>query len=233
MKADYVYDIENIPQREDCRIGIVVSFDKPHKQLHCGVAYDLMNSLHILHLKTHKKPKHDTVWGDFTCFVKPNLNSLEQELLLPYFEAISVSISEGHHDVPYGFRYDEYATIDRYGQLTLGEHSSGLTCATYILTLFHSNSFDFVDISNWPSRQEDLAWYAGIIGLFARFANYLGFTGKNLARLQEEMGCPRFRPEEAAVSAALYNNAPASTQIIWNEGKNLKSYLLEKANQKK
>lgn len=231
MKAGYVFDISEIPKQEDCQIGIVVSLDKPHKQLHCGVAYDLLNSLHILHLKTHKKPKHDTDWGDFTCWVKPNLNPFEQELLLPYFEAISECIEEGHHNIPYGFRYMEYANIDRQGQLTLGEHSSGLTCATYVLTLFHSNSFDFVDIDNWPSRQEDMAWYSGIIGLFARFASYLGFSGKNLARLQEEMGCPRFRPEEAAVSAALYDNAPAPTDTIWSEGKELKEYLFEKAKQ--
>lgn len=112
MKAEYVYDIDEIPQSEDFQIGIVVSLDKKHKQMHCGVAYDIMTSPNILHLKTHKKPKHDTDWGEFLCIVKPSLNSFEQELLIPYFDAISVSISEGHHVVPYGFRYLEYATID-------------------------------------------------------------------------------------------------------------------------
>lgn len=228
MKADYVYDVEEVPQSEDFQIGIVVSLDKRHKQIHCGVAYDLMSAINILHLKTHKKPKHDTAWGDFLCVVKPSLSAIEQELLLPYFDAIKESIREGHHVVPYGFRYLEFATIDSQGQLTLGAHGSGLTCATYVLTLFHSNGFDLIDISNWPSREEDNKWYDGIINLFFHFADVLGFSGKNLVRLKEEKGCPRIRPEEAAVSLALYNNSPAQTQTIRQEGNELKEYLFEK-----
>lgn len=228
MKANYVYDVEDVPQSDDFQIGIVVSLDKRHKQMHCGVVYDLMSSINILHLKTHKKPKHDTEWGDFLCVVKPCLSVLEQELLIPYFDAIKESIREGHHIIPYGFRYLEFATIDSQGQLTLGAHGSGLTCATYVLTLFHSNGFDLIDISNWPSREEDNKWYNGIIYLFFRFADVLGFSGKNLVKLMEEKGCPRIRPEEAAVSLALYNNSPAQTQTIRQEGNQLKEYIYEK-----
>lgn len=109
----------------------------------------------------------------------------------------------------------------------MGEHSSGLTCATYVLTLFHSNSFDLLDVKNWPSRAEDIKWFKDIIAFFVRFALFLGFSAKNLAHLAEEMGCPRIRPEEAAVSLALYHDSPAPIQMIIDEGKELRNYLFE------
>lgn len=40
------------------------------------------------------------------------------------------------------------------------------------------------------------------------------------------MNVPRFRPEEVAVSSALFDDGPAETQLIWEKGRNLKGYMI-------
>ena len=153
MKADYVYNIGEIPKEEDCKIGIVVSLNRKAQLSHCGVAYDIHGTLRILHLATHKDIRVDGDWGDFLVWVKPNLPAKLQEAMIPFFEVIEEKIKEGAYHIPYGFKYENYSSFDANGDLTLGKGSKGLSCSTYVITLFHSLGIDLVDISNWPSRK--------------------------------------------------------------------------------
>ena len=44
--------------------------------------------------------------------------------------------------------------------------------------------------------------------------------------MESQKGVPRFRPEEVAVSSALYEERPAPTSQIWEEGEKLKKHLV-------
>ena len=223
MKAGYVYDINEIPEEEDCRVGIVVSLNRRASLSHCGVAYNVHNDLRILHLATHKDIRVDDEWGYFLVWVKPTFPAALQDALIPFFEVIEKKINAGDYHIPYGFKYENYSTFDGNGDLILGKGSKGLSCSTYVITLFHSIGIDLVDIKNWPSREEDLPWYAFIINIFERN----GMSNNLIANLKQEIGVPRFRPEETAVSSALRQGTPAHYTEIWAHGKELLDYLYQ------
>lgn len=226
MKADYVFDIDEIPQTEDCQLGVVVSMER--RQMHCGLAFDIATSLKIIHLATFKDVECKTEWGNFLVYVKPNIDPYIQELLVPYFDAVYNSIQDGHSKIPYALGYENYATVKEDGKVDFGANGIGLTCATYILSLFHTKEFDLVDIHNWPVREDDKRWQIKILNYFYDNREYFKISIEFLQKMWEQFGCPRFRPEEVAVSSALYNDAPAETQIIWNEGKLLRDYVASK-----
>lgn len=223
MKAEYVFNIDEIPQDDDCKVGIVVSLNRRMRFSHCGVAYNIQNTLKIIHLATHKDVRVDEDWGHFLIWVKPKMPAIVQDTLIPFFEVIESKINAGAYHIPYGFKYENYSSFDRNGDLTLGKGSKGLSCSTYVITLFHSIGIDLVDIENWPSRKEDLPWYSFIIGIFTSG----GMKSELLENLKKEIGAPRFRPEETAVSSALMSGGPAHYTEIWAHGRELLDYLYQ------
>ena len=229
-KEHYVYHLPATFEGNDFQIGIVLSLDKIHNQFHCGLSFDLSNGVHILHLKSHKKLFYNEEWNVFNCIIKPNIHPLRQEAMIPLCYLIKDKIDNEDSQVPYGFYYDEYASYDlTSGILSLGSHESGLTCATFVMTVFHSIGIDLIDIKNWPKRPEDDDWEGRIKHLLAEHKVQVDMSKEHLEKLKFEVlqGCPRFRPEEVAVSSALYSNQPASTETIREAGARLNQYMYE------
>lgn len=229
MKAYYVFNIDEIPHQDDCLLGIVININRKwNKQRHCGLAFNLHGEPRILHLATHNELLCDRDFNNFICWIKPEIHPALQQAFCTYLEILGDAVDKGRKNIPYGFLYDDYARIEQDGTLILGGQECGLTCATFVLTLFHSQGFDLVDLKSWSSREEDKPWFHQIIKMFL---NYFIHNGKmsleHIKRLLSEIGCPRFRPEEIAVSSALYNQHPASTDDIRNAGSGLLDYLLE------
>lgn len=229
MKAAYVYKIDEIPHSDDCLLGVVIGINRKwNKQRHCGIVFNLHNELRILHLATHNKVQCDRDFGTFLCWIKPEMHPALQEAFCAYLEIVGESVDGGKNEIPYGFLYDEYAHIEPDGTLILGGKECGLTCATYVLTLFASKGFRLVDLDSWTSREEDKPWFIQIIKLF--FEHFLGnqrMSHSHFKRLLSEIGCPRYRPEEIAVSSALYTRQAAKTDAIRSAGSGLLDYLLE------
>lgn len=225
-KENYVCHLPLQEIQSDCMIGVVVSIDNKHKQFHCGLAFRMGEGYNILHLAHHNDLECDNNCEGFQVFIKPNI---PMELQIPFIQlcrTIKDDIAEGHKEVAYGLIYDEYA---RYvdGKLYLGENEIGLTCATYVITLFNSAGIKLVDIYNWPIREEDKSWFDWVKSIFniPKVKQFLGMTKEHQTKiLNQELG-PRFRPEEVAVSSALYTGKPAETQLIWAHGKKLNHYM--------
>lgn len=210
----------------DCMIGIVVNLNDNHKQFHCGLAFRMGDAFKVLHLAHHNNLECDSDCNRFQVFVIPNI---PKELQIPFIQmcrAIEEEVKEGHKDVAYGLSYDEYAMYAD-GKLFLAGNEIGLTCATYVLTLFHSVGIDLVDIHNWPEREEDRGWFEWVKELFKiqKVKMFLGMTKEHQAKVLNENLGPRFRPEEVAVSSALYEGGPAETPLIWEHGARLNRYM--------
>lgn len=224
MKHEYVFNLSEA-LGEDFRIGVVLHLEKKHNQFHCGLAFDLDKSPNVIHLASHNDLRCDENLDEFECIIKTNLHQFTQESFESLCEVIRSDIQNGKIQVPYGFLYDDYALIHDDGTLELTPNEVGLTCATYVLTLFHSCGYNLVDIKSWPPRKEDIPWYSNMVSLFDRFGKFLGVSSEHLERLKQQVNVPRFRPEEVAVSSALFNGQPADTIEIWEHGKELKEYM--------
>lgn len=229
MKEEYVYNIGEIPNEEGCLLGIVININRKwNKQRHCGIAFNLQGEPRVLHLATHNEVLCEKELNDFLCWIKPEIHPDLQQVFCTYLEVLGEAVEKGQKDIPYGFLYDDYARIEPDGTLILAGQECGLTCATFVLTLFHSQGFDLVDLNSWNSRDEDRSWFYQIISYFIdKFFTKGKMSLYHIKRLLSEVGCPRFRPEEIAVSSALYNQQPASTPDIRQAGSELLDYLLE------
>lgn len=227
VQAEYVYNLPNQFVEKDCQVGVVLSLDRHHNQFHCGISFDLNKSVNIIHLEGHERLKYTTTWEDFKCYVKPNMHPFRQEAFIALCHVIKDRILQGDTKIPYGFIYDEYASYDQDGTLHLAEHETGLTCATYVMTVFHSAGIDLIDIPSWTVRPDDSNWQGSIKHWHFRNKHDVHISKEQLAHLKYETGCPRFRPEEVAVSSALYTNAAASTTDIRAAGAMLNRYMYE------
>ena len=229
-KQDYVFHAPTSMEEASCLLGVAVSLHKEDNQFHCGLAFGMHgDKVNIIHLTSHNGLRLSTKWGNFKIFVKPNIGIDRQIAFLPLCKLIINNIGKEGFEVKYGLRYDEYAEYDENGILHLGEHEIGLTCATYVLTLFHSVGFDLVDIHNWPMRESDKEWLKKIIETYSDpvVKTHVNMTKEHLEKMSNEDVTSRFRPEEVAVSSALYRGKAAPTDEIWKHGEMLNKYMYE------
>lgn len=227
MKAAYVYNIVDIPQ--ESKVGVVINIDRRwNKQRHCGIAFNLNGNPQTIHLATHNEVECVQGIPGFLCWVKPEMHPTQQEAFCGYLETLGEAVKSGKKNIPYGFLYDGYAHITPDGTLFLQGNECGLTCATFVLTLFNSIGFKLVDLDSWPPREEDKPWFFQILNMFVKhFLSKNRMSWDHFKRLLCEVGCSRYRPEEIAVSSAMYNQGAASTEVIRKEGGELLNYLLE------
>lgn len=229
-KQDYVFHAPTSMEEAKCLLGVAVSLQKEDDQFHCGLAFGMNgNHVNIIHLTGHNGLRLSTNWGIFKIFVKPNIGIDRQIAFLPLCKLIINNMGKEGFEVKYGLRYDEYAEYDENGLLHLGEHEIGLTCATYVLTLFHSVGFDLVDIHNWPMRESDKKWLKKIIETYSNpeVKTHVNMTKEHLEKMSNEDVTSRFRPEEVAVSSALFRGKAAPTDEIWKHGEMLNKYMYE------
>lgn len=229
-KQNYVFDIPTNMKETNCILGVAVSLQKVDDQFHCGLAFGMNGEqVTILHLTGHNGLRCSSKWGTFKVFIKPNIDIDRQIAFLPLCKLIINNMGKEGFEVKYGLRYDEYAEYDENGILHLGEHEIGLTCATYVLTLFHSVGFDLVDIHNWPMREGDKKWLEKILETYSDPAvkQHVSMTKEHLDKMRAEDVTSRFRPEEVAVSSALFKGKAAQTEEIWKHGEMLSQYMYE------
>lgn len=228
-KESYVCHLPLQNDETESLIGVVLDYEKGRKTFHCGLAFMLDGCFNALHLATHNDLECDGNCDNFKVFVIPNIPKELQISFIQMCRSIKDDVAEGHTDVAYGVCYDEFASYVN-GKLCLSEKEIGLTCATYVLSLFHSVGIDLVDIHNWPAREEDKTWFDWVKSVFGKTWVKLRvkMSKEHQALMQKEEFGPRFRPEEVAVSSALYDNSghrPAATPLIWEHGARLNQYM--------
>jgi hypothetical protein len=128
--------------------------------------------------------------------------------------------------IPYAFRWHPDARFAPDGRLVLGLLGAGLTCSSFVLTVFRSARIDLVDFTTWEPRadddlrheqllaqlDEDLTRYRQeLAGLENRVSLDEAATARrtvlqqrvsdletHIPRCRAELPCCRVRPEEVA-----------------------------------
>ena len=226
-KPEYLYETnKELPSEEECPVCVALNYDKKHKQFHCGIAYRISGETNVLHLETYKRTSHNSDFHEFSHIVKPSIHPIRLKLMIPFCRLVQEKVACGELKIPYGLNYNGYSDIDREsGRLNLTEGTNGLTCATFVMTMFHSTGIDLIDVANWPHREEDNEWKKHTIDILIRFMDYLNISDTFIQNLINEESLVRFKPQEVAASSTLYNNGPAATEQIINEGQRTKDYM--------
>ena len=108
------------------------------------------------------------------------------------------------------------------------EGGLGLTCSTFVLTLFESAGIPLADLTRWIARPGDDEQHRILI---EKMRNGIpGFAppaaAEHVARIEASLPCIRFRPVEA-VAAALANELPATFELTERWGNWIYQWMSE------
>ncbi len=118
--------------------------------------------------------------------------------------------------IPYAFRH---GNNDRFnasnGELMLVD-GLGLTCSTFVLSVFESAEVPLVRLDSWKRRAEDDARHETLL---ARMRNGIPEQGippadpEHVKQVENELPCIRIRPEEIA-AAGFFDELPAKYEQL-------------------
>ncbi len=180
--------------------GVYVAISRPKKHLnqqHIGLLYlDMSENVQLLHLAWHhdlrKEPPSDKYLSQ-----KISLDKINMIHLATICELIYESNKEG---IPYGLCI-EGTGFAKDGTFLPEEHGAGLTCATFVIQVFHSQCFMIIDLNAWKHRVPDKVWQEQIVQNLQLSGASQKHTDYQRKKIQE--GAARFKPEEVAVAAVM------------------------------
>jgi hypothetical protein len=114
------------------------------------------------------------------------------------------------HRIPYAFRHGNNARFNQAGELMLAD-GLGLTCSTFVLTLFQSVGVPLVNFEGWQRREDDDARHEALLDMMRcgiPASRIDPAPPEHVERVRAELPCIRVRPEEAAATG-LFNDLPA------------------------
>ncbi len=159
---------------------------------HIGFIYqnELENKIKICHLCWHFKLKNEEFNDPKYYCEEVNLNYLNKKFLIASFQNIS---DLNDSNIPYGFRIP-IETYDKENIYVGNVKGEGLTCATFILTVFEKNGYKILNRESWKLREDDSNWQNFII---KHLAVTPGVSPDHLESAKQMIGSVvRFRPDE-------------------------------------
>lgn len=135
-------------------------------------------------------------------WVIPNIS----DVWLEQVAALCESIGAKSRRVPYGLKFSQQSKFMPNGDFSPGAGTFGLTCATFVLAVFHVLGFDLVDDSSWQYRPEDANFQTDILG---HLAGDPSIPPAEVRQNIADVPCVRFRPEEV-VAACRRSSHPMS-----------------------
>jgi hypothetical protein len=109
--------------------------------------------------------------------------------------------------LPYALKFVDQRFAISTGELVLGPEGAGLTCATFVLAMFRTASIQLLAEAEWEDRAGDREWQSSIV---TRLRDGGRATAAHIERLESEVGCTRFRPEDVVAGAAAAPKLPLS-----------------------
>ena len=97
------------------------------------------------------------------------------------------------------------------------------------MTIFHTFGIDLIDLGHWPIRDDDKKWEKHTKQICNIYKERNDMSREQILQMESEIGSKRYRPEEVAVSSALYDGNAADSNTIIRDGQELYNYLLTKS----
>lgn len=165
-------------------------------------------SLHLLHLvgrglldaAASMQPQY--LWG------LPKIHEFRQSDLVAKAILIRDRNQEGR--VPYGLSPPESFFDKTTGAMLLGPNKTGLTCATFVLALFHMIGIALIDYQTWKDRPADKEFQDSVIAWLQRDGAEPAYINK----VRKQVNGFRYRPEEVMAAALTSPNINTMDQLV-------------------
>lgn len=143
-----------------------------------------------------------------------------------------IKTQSGNSDLlPYALSYQNIRKFDRAGVYSnFSENSEyGMTCATFILTVFNSVGLDLLDWKNWEDRVEDSEWFDKLLRILNAQVRYKNVTQEHYDNVASERNCAKIRPEEV-FSSVYCKSHPMKFACSTTMGSLIRNYCLSLPN---
>lgn len=157
-------------------------------------------------------------------FVEPKLLDEQRITLLGLLDTV---VETNWKSAPYAFRYDGSSRVrPADGLVMIGESCLGLTCATFVMTLFESVGFPVLRLTPWVPRPGDSEWRNAILGLLRKF-EAIGRIEKGWTdRVEAEENWQRYRPEDV-LAAGVFAPPSAHFKRVAPRAASCRKHVLE------
>jgi hypothetical protein len=199
----------------DSALGVTVSGTA--EQRHAGFIFKDGADVRILHLAWHFALKRNSVdeyinargLGPFCAYC---CEGLLDSQTLEVVSFLKVIWKRNQHAIPYGIGADGiegFFNLD--GTIARARSGDGLTCATFIMSVFSCLGLSLIDPSDWESRSDDKVWHRWILDNLSQHPAYQPQVAGHAAAQERHVGhAARFRPEEVVGCAAYIEDDPKS-----------------------
>ena len=184
------------------RFPAVVVVSKGSIGLHCGIACVGRGGLElesVVDLAFHHWLRRTPVIDAGTwAYVQPTVDPLDLAIVAQMSHCVA-DLAEAGEPPAYGFEFQETG-FDSTGHLRLGPADHGLTCTTFVMSVFAYARVPLVDTTTWQTRDDDVEAQRQ---LFKMLRNEPRASRQHLQAVQQEIGCMRYRPEEILAASTL------------------------------
>lgn len=192
------------------------------EQLHLGILYRIDKSdPRFCHLAWHyqlmdEPPQNDYYWDDCLFLIDDPVNA-------KIFSARMLTIAQSKRIIAYGIYHEGGVFTHDAKFIGFPDEGMGLTCASFVVAVFHSMGLPILQEKTWQSRGDDNIWQQKILKLLEERAG-----AAHVRAAKKYVGAFRMRPEEVAASATA-ENPPLDFKQADAAGKNLRSLILAAA----
>lgn len=212
-----VHSVTSKPLEHVGPVAVAIGTTAPN-QRHIGVLHRDADAgrLLMLHLRWHFRLSNDEPDVSFL-WVDPAAHPKR----LVQVAAICRQVWRANQTggIPYGFSEPADCLDPETCKFLVGESRLGLTCASFVLAVFHRAGLQLVNYPSWPlNRPGDREWQESIINLLES----KGAELNHVAALRSEVGhgAVRYRPEEIA-GAATEASLPVAFSLASERGRGI------------
>lgn len=184
------------PKYMDSHVGIAIKKIREN-QNHVGLLYRDSTGVKLCHLAFHhdlriEAARPDYCWAVASVFAGDDLSAQVFAGRL-----IVLSEKQGYipNEIPYGFHSEGTAFNTKGEFVGFPKAGMGLTCATFILEMFHSMAFPIANLETWIDRDSDLEWQNVIVETLQEL------YPEHAKAVANYRGSVRVRPEEVVACA--------------------------------
>ncbi|HET6250174.1 MAG TPA: hypothetical protein VFE47_20960 [Tepidisphaeraceae bacterium] len=187
--------------------------------LHIGLLYRVTanDSVRILHLRYHQSLASEQPGSAYICWIRREIEPDRAVAIATYCRRIWKQNRRGK--VPFGFSLPT-EFFSPSGSMLTGPAKTGLTCASFVLSVFSAASVPLVNTDSWPPpTAEDIKRQAALLNSQRHL-----MRPDEIRAVSEEIGNPRFRPVDVA-GAATAEKFPATYAYASKVGKRIAKLL--------
>lgn len=192
---DRVHSVEQRPVSEIKHAAVAIR-TVDQDQRHVAILHQDQGEVYRLDLAWHFHLRNDVFGSSRYLWIDAPIPNVRKRQLAA--KCRQIWRANRHNRIPFGFGQPTDCFDETTHEYLIGPSKHGLTCASFVLAVFHSAGIVLIKYDSWPvDRGGDREWQDAIIAELEQ----QGAQPEHIQALRNDVGCARFRPEEVAGAA--------------------------------